>query len=96
MTARWKHHSTEEIALKLQRVTKLMAQGASRMQAVADIGVTDATYFRWRKRYAGLRPDQVSYVKSLEIEVVRLRRMISQFDKGLSDRWYSRDRAGLS
>jgi putative transposase len=72
-----KKHSAEEIVAKLRQVDVLMAQGRSVADAVRAVGVTEVTYYRWRKEYGGLKGDQVKRLKELEIENNRLRRAVS-------------------
>jgi len=55
----------------------LTSQGKSVVDAIRSIGVTDATYYRWRQEYGGLKVDQVKRLKELEAENVRLRRAVS-------------------
>ena len=45
--------------------------------AIRQIGVTEVTYYRWRKEYGGLKSDQVRRIKDLEQENARLRKAIS-------------------
>lgn len=47
-------HSPEEIVAKLRQVEALTAEGATVADAVREIGVTVVTYYRWRKKYAGI------------------------------------------
>ena len=54
-----------------------MAQGRLVSDAVRAIGVTEVTYYRWRKEYGGLKGDQVKRLKELETENSRLRRAVS-------------------
>ena len=67
----------EEIVAKLRQVDVLLSQGKSAAEAVRAIGVTDATYYRWRREYGGLKTDQVRRLKELEAENARLRRAVS-------------------
>ena len=46
-------------------------------EAVRSIGVTQFTYYRWRKEYGGLKTDQVKRLKELEKENERLRKAVS-------------------
>ena len=46
-------------------------------EAIRAIGVTDVTYYRWRKEYGGLKSDQVRRMKDLEVENQRLRKAIA-------------------
>lgn len=72
-----KRHSPEEIVTKLRQVDVLTAQGNTVAAAVRTIGVTEFTYYRWRKEYGGLQGDQVKRLKELETENARLRRAVS-------------------
>ena len=60
-----KKHKPEEIVAKLRQVDVLVSQGQSVAEAVRTIGVTQFTYYRWRKEYGGLKTDQVKRLKEL-------------------------------
>ena len=72
-----KRHKPEEIVVKLRQVDVLTSQGSSVADAIRQIGVTEITYYRWRKEYGGLRTDQAKRLKELEKENGRLRKAIS-------------------
>ena len=72
-----KKHTAEEIVAKLRQVELLLSQGKSTADAVRVIGVTEATYYRWRQEFGGLKSDQVRRLKELEAENARLRRAVS-------------------
>lgn len=72
-----KIYKPEEIISKLRQVEVLTSQGKSVIDAIRSIGVTDATYYRWRQEYGGLKVDQVKRLKELEAENARLRRAVS-------------------
>ena len=72
-----KHHKPEEIVAKLRQVEVLVGQGKPVADAVRAIGVTEATYYRWRAEYGGLKLDQVKRLKVLEQENGRLRRAVA-------------------
>ncbi len=55
----------------------LSSQGKTVAEAVRAIGVTEVTYYRWRREYGGLKGDQVKRLKELEAESGRLRRAVS-------------------
>ncbi len=61
-----KRHKPEEIVAKLRQVDVLVSQGRSVAEAVRSIGVTQFTYYRWRKEFGGLKTDQVKRLKELE------------------------------
>jgi transposase-like protein len=72
-----KRHKPEEIVSKLRQVDVLTGQGSTVADAVRQIGVTEFTYYRWRKEYGGLQTNQVKRIKDLEQENARLRRAVS-------------------
>ena len=55
----------------------LQGRGSSIADAVRQIGVTQPTYYRWRKEYGGMSRDQLKRLKELEAENTRLRRAVS-------------------
>ncbi len=72
-----KKHKPEEIVAKLRQVDALLSQGKSVGEAVRTIGVTQFTYYRWRKEFGGLKGGQVKRLKELEKENDRLRKAVS-------------------
>ena len=68
-----KRHKPEDVVAKLRQVDVLVSQGQSVAEAIRAIGVTEVTYYRWRKEYGGLKSDQVRRMKDLEVENQRLR-----------------------
>ena len=72
-----KRDKPAEIVLKLRQVEVLQVQGISIADAVRQIGVTQQTYYRWRKDYGGMSRDQLKRLKELETENTRLRRAVS-------------------
>ena len=72
-----KRHKPEEIVAKLRQVDVLTSQGQSVADAVRAIGVTEVTYYRWRKEYGGLKTNQVRRMKELELENQRLRKAVA-------------------
>ena len=61
-----KGHSPEQVLNKLRQVEVAVAGGKSAGQAVREIGVTDHTYYRWRRDYGGINLDQAKRLKKLE------------------------------
>ena len=72
-----KRHSPEEIVSKLRQVDVLLGQGKSRIDAIRQIGVTEFTYYRWRRKYGGMGTDQLKQLKRLEVENQRLRKAVA-------------------
>jgi putative transposase len=69
-----KRPKPEEIVAKLRQADVLVGQGQSVAEA---IGVSEVTYYRWRREYGGLKSDQVRRMKDLETENQRLRKAIA-------------------
>ena len=72
-----KRHGPEEVIGKLREAEVLIAKGATIPEAAKAIGVTEQTYYRWRREYGGLKVDQARRLKELERENQRLRRAVS-------------------
>jgi len=72
-----KREKPEDIVSKLRQVEVLQGQGMTIADAVRQIGVTQQTYYRWRKQYAGMNREQLKRLKELEKENQRLRRAVS-------------------
>lgn len=67
----------EEIIARLREVEARLSQGETIAQAARAIGVTEQTFYRWRKEYGGLRIGQAKREKEIEKENARLRRDVS-------------------
>ena len=63
-----KGHTTEQIVNKLRQADVEVAKGQSIAAVCKMIGITDQTYYRWRKEYGGLKVDQAKRFKELEQE----------------------------
>ena len=72
-----KAHKPEEIVSKLRQVDVLHSQGMAMVDAIRQIGVSEVTFYRWRKEYGGMKTDQLKRLKELEKENERLRRAVS-------------------
>ena len=70
--------TTEEIIHKLREADVLSGQGKTVAEVCKQLGVTDKTYFRWRKTHGGLRIDQAKRMKELESENVRLKKAVAE------------------
>ena len=72
-----KRFKPEEIVNKLREADVLLSQGKTVPQACKQIGVTDQTYYRWRREYGGMKTDQAKRLKELEKENARLKRIVA-------------------
>ena len=72
-----KTYTPEQIINKLREAEIHINQGIPISEASRKIGVTDQTYYRWRKEYGGLRIEQAKKLKSLEKENARLKKLVA-------------------
>uniref|UniRef100_UPI0040402B2C transposase n=1 Tax=Thioclava sp. GXIMD2076 TaxID=3131931 RepID=UPI0040402B2C len=72
-----KREKPEDIVMKLRQVEVSQDQGAKLADAVRQIGVSQQTYYRWRREFGGMNRDQLKRLKELEKENTRLRRAVS-------------------
>jgi putative transposase len=70
--------SAEQIVNKLRQAEVLLAQGQTIAQVSKTLGVTEQTYYRWRKEYGGIKSDQARRLKDLERENARLKRLLAE------------------
>jgi putative transposase len=69
--------SAEQIVTLLRQIEVSMAQGKSIGVACREAGISDQSYYRWRREYGGLDLDQARRMKELEKENARLRRLVA-------------------
>ena len=72
-----KSYTPEQILNKLREAEVLLSQGATLSVVWKKIGVSDCTYYRWRKEYGGMRIEQAKRLKELEQENSRLKRVVA-------------------
>ena len=72
-----KRHSAEEIIGKLRAAEVEQAKGKGMAEVCRQLGITEQTYYRWRKEYGGLKVDQAKRLKDLEQENGRLKRVVA-------------------
>ena len=72
-----KRFTPEEIISKLREVEVLLAKGGTVLEGSRQIGVTEQTYYHWRKEYGGLDVVQAKRLKDLEQENARLKRLVA-------------------
>ena len=72
-----KTFSPEQIIAKLRQIEVLLAQGHTTTMACKEAGISEQTYYRWRKEYGGLRLDQARRLKDLEKENARLKKLVA-------------------
>jgi transposase-like protein len=72
-----KKHTAETIINKLREAEVLQSKGLTLAEAVRQLEISDATYYKWRKEYGGLRIDQAKRFKEIEQENQRLRKVVA-------------------
>jgi len=80
-----KRYRAEEIILKLREAEVEAGRGKAVPEICRQLGITEATYYRWRKEYGGMRVDQAKRLKELEQENGRLKRLLAdaELDKAI-------------
>ena len=72
-----KRFSAEQIVVLLRQIEVLMSQGKAAPIACREAGISQQSYYRWRKEYGGLELDQAKRMKELQRENVRLKRLVA-------------------
>jgi len=72
-----KRYTPEQIISKLREAEVLLSQGQTVAQASKQLGVSDQTYYRWRRELGGMRTSQVRKLKDLEKENARLKKLVA-------------------
>jgi len=70
-------YSPEHIINKLREAELMVNKGATVREAIKKIGVTEQTYYRWRKQYGGMHIEQAKRLKDLEKENARLKKLVA-------------------
>ena len=80
-----KRHTAEEIVNKLRRADVELAKGQSVAAVCKLLGITEQTYYRWRREYGGMKVSQARRLKELEKENARLKRLLAdaELDKAI-------------
>ena len=73
-----KRYSTEQIIVKLREAEVEMGRGVKVPEACRKLGISEQTFYRWRKRYGGLDRSEVRRLKALEQENARLKKLLAE------------------
>ena len=79
-----KTYTPEQIINKLREAEVNLSQGSNIGQASRKIGVTEQTYYRWRREYGGMRVEQARRLKELEKENTRLKKLVADLSLDIS------------
>ena len=72
-----KGFTPEQIITMLREAEVLLAQGNTAMEVARKLGITEQTYYRWRREYGGMKVDQAKRFKELEKENTRLKKLVA-------------------
>jgi transposase-like protein len=72
-----KRYTPEQIINSLREAEVLMSQGSTAAEASRHMGITEQTYYRWRKEYGGMRINQAKRLKELDKENARLKKLVA-------------------
>lgn len=72
-----KRHTPEQIVRRLREADQMLSGGASVTDVSLRLGVSEATYHRWRKRYGGVEVQALKQLKALEKENARLKKIVA-------------------
>ena len=73
-----KRHTVEQIIRKLREAEIELGRGLTTPQMCRKIGISEQTYYRWRKRYGGMQVSQAKRLKELEQENARLKKLLAE------------------
>ena len=75
-----KRHSDEDILKLLREIELRLASGSDVSTACRSAGISDATYYTWRKKFGGMARSQLSEMKALERENQRLKKIVADLE----------------
>ncbi|HCO94427.1 MAG TPA: hypothetical protein DIU00_10830 [Phycisphaerales bacterium] len=73
-----KLHTPEQIVKKLREADAAIAAGSTVEQVCRQLGISDATYYNWRKQYGRMKLDQIKQFKSLQKENSQLKKLVAE------------------
>ena len=73
-----KHHTVDQIVAKLRKADVELGKGKKVPEICKLLEVTEQTYYRWRQKYGGMKPEMAKQLKTLEKENARLKKMVAE------------------
>jgi transposase-like protein len=70
-------HTAEQIVNKLRQADEVFASGGTVEQVCKQLGISDATYYKWRRQYGQMKLDQVKQLKTLQKENSQLKKLVA-------------------
>ena len=77
-------YTPEQIINKLREVEVFISQGATTAEASRKVGITEQTYYRWRREYGGMRVEHAKRLKELDKENARLKKLVADLSLDIS------------
>ena len=71
-------HTPEQIVKMLRQAEMELARGATVAMVSKKLGVTEQTYYRWKREYSGMQVDHLTRLKGLEKENSRLKKIVAE------------------
>jgi len=72
-----RNYTPEQIINSLREAEVLLSQGSTAAEAARHLGISEQTYYKWRKEYGGMKINQAKRLKELEKENTRLKRLVA-------------------
>ncbi len=73
-----KGYSPEQIVRKLRQAEGKLANGSAIPEVARELGISEATFHRWKKQYGGMSPQEAKRLKEFEKENARLKKMVAE------------------
>ena len=70
-------HKPEQIVAKLRQADVELGKGLKVPEVCKQLGISEQTYYRWRQKYGGMEPQMAKYMKDLEKENGRLKKLVA-------------------
>ena len=78
MTKRRRRHSPEQIVRKIQDADRILAEGGDVAAVLRELNVTEATCYRWRNQFGGLKAEDAKKLKQLEKQNLQLKKLLAE------------------
>ena len=72
-----KYHTAEQIVNKLRQADEVIASGGTLEVVCKQLGISDATYYNWRRQYGQMKLNQVKHLRSLQKENTQLKKLVA-------------------
>jgi transposase-like protein len=73
-----KRHTVDQIVSKLRKADVELGKGKKVTEVCKLLEITEQTYYRWRQKYGGMKPEMAKQLKTLEKENARLKKMVAE------------------